>query len=108
RGVRACEATPPPIPLPEAERGSRGLSPPLRFGEGGGGGGVLSPPVSRASRGVPRATEPGRGSGRHRRPPAWCPARQPPPPPAAPGHHAPRTPATLSDGTRCATTPGPG
>src|SRR5262249_36559714 len=36
-------ATPPPGPLPEAERGSRTwFSPPLRFGEGAGGrGGIL-------------------------------------------------------------------
>src|SRR6266542_5786768 len=38
--LRSCEATPPPGPLPEAERGSRScLSPPLRFGEGAGGRG---------------------------------------------------------------------
>src|SRR5262249_21115756 len=36
----AVPRTPPPNPLPEAERGSRSLSPPLRLGEGAGGRGA--------------------------------------------------------------------
>src|SRR5262249_46279936 len=34
---RRASGTPPPAPLPETERGSSILSPPLRFGEGAGG-----------------------------------------------------------------------
>ena len=41
--LRVCSITPPPGPLPEAERGRKTaisrLSPPLRFGEGAGGWG---------------------------------------------------------------------
>src|SRR5262249_23644810 len=40
-GVRYTAETPPPDPLPEAERGRRMLAPPPRFGEGVGGGGCL-------------------------------------------------------------------
>src|SRR5262249_4518661 len=49
--VRAWARTPPPGPLPEAERGSQSsqslclLPPPLRFGEGAGGRGPLPPPL---------------------------------------------------------------
>src|SRR5262249_13234066 len=35
-------ATPPPIPLPEAERGGKKNSPPPRLGEGDGGRGCCS------------------------------------------------------------------
>src|SRR5262249_34749652 len=52
------EATPPPGPLPEAERGRRRfLAPPLRLGEGLGGG-VVRPPCRRGARG-PTITVPG-------------------------------------------------
>src|SRR5262245_52599661 len=37
--LSGCLPTPPPGPLPEAERGSRPCLPPLRFGEGAGGRG---------------------------------------------------------------------
>src|SRR5262249_40274479 len=50
--VRFRDITPPPGPLPEAERGRKSFSPPLRFGEGAGGRGFAATPPLRFGEGA--------------------------------------------------------